>query len=212
MNIHSSLAPVLLLAFCLLCLAACEKNEYNYYGTQTPSTNTSGSGSTSGSDSGSKGTDDDSTGSDDDDDGDDDLSDDGSAYGDENDDNSGGTIEGILTVAEVLNQNYGFWVTVEGYIVGASSSNTIKSTVYEPPFTATNNIVLADTPYTGEEMDTKTLIQVKLTDKSSKDLRTKVNLKDNPDMHNHKVQISGLTGTYNRRLALTCVWQVQRLD
>lgn len=191
------------LSLCLLLLAstACERNTtYNYY-YPDETDDTSGKGSTTGGSSSS----DDTWGDDDDDD------DDGTNYGDEGDEPNQGTVEGVISVADALAQNYGMNVTVEGYVVGASPSNVSK-TVFEAPFTSSANIVLADKPYTGEDIPKDELIQVKLTDNTSKSFREDVNLRDHPELHNKRVQVSGTTETYYKRIAICYVWLVQNME
>lgn len=212
----------LLAGLVALFLLSCERTTNNYYYDTDEDTaanatagTTGGDGSTGGgSGSGSGDSGDDS--SNDDDDGDDDgggnFDDDGSAYGDEGDDGSEAvTIEGVLSVAQALRQNYGVNVEVVGYVVGASKTN-VKNTVFAAPFPSSANIVLADRPYQGEAIPADELLQVKLTDNSSKGFRSQVNLADHPGRQNKRVLVSGTLEAYYKRIALVRVWQIQDLD
>lgn len=212
-----------LLLVCLL--LACERNTINnYYGDSdytTAKTDTTGSakGGSSGSDdsgdtdAGTDEGDDDSDGDDDSyygDKGTDDSSD--ALFGDETDDGGGTTtVEGVQTVAQALLLASGTDVEVVGYVVGASKSSA-KNTAFSAPFPSSANIVLADRPYEGDAIPVEELLQVKLTDNSSKTFRSQVNLLDHPERQNKRVQVSGTIGTYYKRLALVKVWQLQDLE
>ena len=80
---------------------------------------------------------------------------------------------------------------VIGYIVGtATYMNLSKDIEWEAPFTGVTNILIADSPY---ESDINRCIPVQL---SNRDIRTILNLKENPNNLGHRVILCGSRETY----------------
>ena len=62
---------------------------------------------------------------------------------------------GALTVAQAMDVEPGYWITVKGYIVAAAESS-IKNADFRRPFAGKTAILLADKPYVeteGHELD-----------------------------------------------------------
>ncbi len=100
-----------------------------------------------------------------------------------------GTEDDMMTVDDFINYGPPYQVFVKGYIVGACAQN-IKNAEFEPPFTRTSAILLADKK--GETLPEK-LMSVEL--RAGK-LREKFNLSDNPDNLNRLVYFFGSRQTY----------------
>lgn len=102
--------------------------------------------------------------------------------------------DGTLTVAQALDAQ-GSTATVKGYIVGAlkygvsSSSGDIADIELSAPFTGYNALFIADSP---TETNPAKMLCAKLNDSESPaDLKSKVNLKDNPGNLGKQLTLTG---------------------
>ncbi|MFA9558223.1 DUF6359 domain-containing protein [Evansella sp. AB-rgal1] len=95
----------------------------------------------------------------------------------------------VISVSEAIANNSGT-ATVEGYIVGTVSSSS--NFTLDPPFSSKTNLALADSP---EETDLSKMIPVQLTT-SGINVRAALNLVDNPENYQAKVQITGSLEAY----------------
>ncbi len=93
----------------------------------------------------------------------------------------------VISVADAISNNSGD-ATIEGYIIGTANSGT--SYDQEAPFSSHTNLGLADDP---TETDSEKIIPVQLP---SGDIRTDLNLRDNPDNFQRKVQLTGSLEAY----------------
>lgn len=93
----------------------------------------------------------------------------------------------VITVAEAIANNSGT-ATVEGYIVGTAISGT--SYDQTAPFSSATNLGLADSP---NETDPAKIMPVQLP---SGNIRTDLNLVDNPNNLGKKVRITGTLTAY----------------
>ncbi|MFA5524145.1 MAG: DUF6359 domain-containing protein [Tissierellales bacterium] len=94
---------------------------------------------------------------------------------------------GVITVAEAIANNSGT-ATVEGYIIGIANSGPSYQT--EGPFSVRTNIAMADS---ASETDVSRILPVQLP---IGDIRTALNLVDNPDNLGKKVRITGTLMAY----------------
>lgn len=161
-------------------MTSCEKNYYYNIGKtpETVSDNKSTSSSESkGEDNSNKGSNSDSSGED-------------------------GEKDRVIPPSEVLKMSTGEDVEVTGYVVGASKSTSLNSAVYAPPFSTTNNIILADKLYEGTDIPEEQQIYIVLTSPTTDDYRSILNLRDNPELYHKQVKISGIIGKYDKNIAL----------
>ncbi|KON86180.1 endonuclease [Sporosarcina globispora] len=93
----------------------------------------------------------------------------------------------VRSVAQAIADNNGV-ATVEGYIVGVTKSTSSYS--HRGPFTIATNIAIADSP---DETDPSKILPVQLP---SGNVRSGLNLVDNPDNLRKKVQITGSLEAY----------------
>ena len=101
---------------------------------------------------------------------------------------------GALTVAQAMDVEPGYWITVKGYIVAAAESS-IKNADFRRPFAGKTAILLADKPYVEEEHELDDFMPISLSD-AAKGISTSLNLQDNPDNWNSFVYIHGIRKSY----------------
>ena len=100
-----------------------------------------------------------------------------------------------LTVAEAMNVEPGFWITVKGYIVAAAESS-IKNADFRTPFAGKTAILLADEPSDGtDEQVFYDLMPISLSD-AAKGISASFNLQENADRWNNFVYIHGIRKQY----------------
>ena len=102
---------------------------------------------------------------------------------------------GALTVAQAMDVEPGYRITVKGYIVAAAESS-IKNADFRRPFAGKTAILLADKPYVeteGHELDD--FMPISLSD-AAKGISTSLNLQDNPDNWNNFIYIHGIRKSY----------------
>ena len=100
-----------------------------------------------------------------------------------------------LTVAEAIDIEPGYWITVKGYIVAAAESS-IKNADYRTPFAGKTAILLADEPSDGtDEQLFNDLMPISLSD-AAKGISASFNLQDNPGRWNNFVYIHGIRKQY----------------
>lgn len=114
--------------------------------------------------------------------------------------------------SDVLKMTTGTDVLVIGYVVGVSKATSLKSAIYVPPFSYSNNIILADTLYEGVPLAEDKQIHVVLTSPTSKAMRQELNLQDHPELYNKQLLISGIVDTYNKRIAVKGVYDYQIIE
>lgn len=101
---------------------------------------------------------------------------------------------GALTVAQAMDVEPGYWITVKGYIVAAAESS-IKNADFRRPFAGKTAILLADKPYVEEEHELDDFMPISLSD-AAKGISTSLNLQDNPDNWNNFIYIHGIRKSY----------------
>lgn len=100
-----------------------------------------------------------------------------------------------LTVAEAVDVEPGYWITVKGFIVAAAESS-IKNADFRSPFAGKTAILLADEPSDGtDEQVFECLLPVSLSD-AAKGISTKFNLQDNANRWNNYVYLHGIRKQY----------------
>ena len=100
-----------------------------------------------------------------------------------------------LTVAEAIDIEPGYWITVKGYIVAAAESS-IKNADYRTPFAGKTAILLADEPSDGtDDQLFNDLMPISLSD-AAKGISASFNLQDNPGRWNNFVYIHGIRKQY----------------
>lgn len=114
--------------------------------------------------------------------------------------------------SDVLKMTTGTDVLLVGYVVGVSKATSLKSAIYVPPFSYSNNIILADTLYEGVPLAEDKQIHVVLTSPTSKAMRQELNLQDHPELYNKQLLISGIVDTYNKRIAVKGVYDYQIIE
>ncbi|WP_141201674.1 DUF6359 domain-containing protein [Paludifilum halophilum] len=98
--------------------------------------------------------------------------------------------EKVVSVEEAIADNSG-QATVEGYIVGTSSSTSaLGEGRFESPFSVRTNLLLADDP---KEREMDRLLPVQLP---NHDVRKHLNLDDHPEHLGKKVRVSGELSPY----------------
>lgn len=120
---------------------------------------------------------------------DDDKGDDEGGSNDEPDDTGYHTGD-IVSVSEFLKKDITCQVWVVGRIVG-DCTRSKKYAEFEPPFTHSQAILIADNP---NEQDIERTIPICLT--TNKNMRKELNLADNPTNHNQCVAVFGFRDTY----------------
>ena len=100
-----------------------------------------------------------------------------------------------LTVAEAMNVEPGYWITVKGYIVAAAESS-IKNADFRAPFAGKTAILLADEPSDGtDDQIFDRLMPISLSD-AAKGLSASFNLQENATRWNSYVYIHGIRKQY----------------
>ena len=95
-----------------------------------------------------------------------------------------------LTVAEAMDVEPGYWITVKGYIVAAAESS-IKNADFKKPFAGKTAILLSDEPSDGtDEQEFTYLMPISLSD-AAKGISASFNLQENADRWNNFVYIHG---------------------
>ena len=100
-----------------------------------------------------------------------------------------------LTVAQAMNVEPGYWITVKGYIVAAAESS-IKNADYRAPFAGKTAILLADEPCDGTDSQVfLDLMPISLSD-AAKGISANFNLQENAERWNNFVYIYGIRKLY----------------
>ena len=100
-----------------------------------------------------------------------------------------------LTVAEAIDIEPGYWITVKGYIVAAAESS-IKNADFRSPFAGKTAILLADEPSDGsDEQLFDDLMPISLSD-AAKGISASFNLQENANRWNNFVYIRGIRKQY----------------
>ena len=100
-----------------------------------------------------------------------------------------------LTVADAVNVEPGYWITVKGYIVAAAESS-IKNADFRSPFAGKTAILLADEPSEGtDEQFYDNLLPISLSD-AAKGISASFNLQENANRWNNFVYIHGIRKQY----------------
>lgn len=100
-----------------------------------------------------------------------------------------------LTVAEAMEVEPGYWITVKGYMVAAAESS-IKNADFKAPFAGKTAILLSDTPSDGtDEQVFDALMPVSLSD-AAKGISASFNLQENAGRWNNFVYIHGIRKQY----------------
>jgi len=100
-----------------------------------------------------------------------------------------------LTVAEAMNVEPGYWITVKGYIVAAAESS-IKNADFRAPFAGKTAILLADEPADGsDDQYFDDLMPISLSD-ATKGISSSFNLQENATRWNNFVYIHGIRKQY----------------
>ena len=100
-----------------------------------------------------------------------------------------------LTVAEAMNVEPGYWITVKGYIVAAAESS-IKNADFRAPFAGKTAILLADEPADGsDDQNFDDLMPISLSD-AAKGISASFNLQENAARWNNFVYIHGIRKQY----------------
>ena len=100
-----------------------------------------------------------------------------------------------LTVAEAMNVEPGYWITVKGYIVAAAESS-IKNADFRAPFAGKTAILLADEPADGsDDQYFDDLMPISLSD-ATKGISSSFNLQENAARWNNFVYIHGIRKQY----------------
>ena len=100
-----------------------------------------------------------------------------------------------LTVADAVNVEPGYWITVKGYIVAAAESS-IKNADFRSPFAGKTAILLADEPSEGsDEQFYDNLLPISLSD-AAKGISASYNLQENANRWNNFVYIHGIRKQY----------------
>lgn len=100
-----------------------------------------------------------------------------------------------LTVAEAMNVEPGYWITVKGYIVAAAESS-IKNADFRAPFAGKTAILLADEPADGsDDQYFDDLMPISLSD-ATKGISASFNLQENATRWNNFVYIHGIRKQY----------------
>lgn len=103
--------------------------------------------------------------------------------------------QSALTVAEAMNVEPGYWITVKGYIVAAAESS-IKNADFRAPFAGKTAILLADEPSDGtDDQIFDRLMPISLSD-AAKGLSASFNLQENGSRWNSYVYIHGIRKQY----------------
>ena len=103
--------------------------------------------------------------------------------------------QNALTVAEAMNVEPGYWITVKGYIVAAAESS-IKNADFRAPFAGKTAILLADEPSDGtDDQIFDRLMPISLSD-AAKGLSASFNLQENGSRWNSYVYIHGIRKQY----------------
>ncbi len=100
-----------------------------------------------------------------------------------------------LTVAEAMDIEPGYWITVKGYIVAAAESS-IKNADFRSPFAGKTAILLADEPADGtDEQIFSDLMPISLSD-AAKGISASFNLQENANRWNNFIYIHGIRKQY----------------
>lgn len=100
-----------------------------------------------------------------------------------------------LTVAEAMDIEPGYWITVKGFIVAAAESS-IKNADFRSPFAGKTAILLADEPADGtDEQIFSDLMPISLSD-AAKGISASFNLQENANRWNNFVYIHGIRKQY----------------
>ena len=100
-----------------------------------------------------------------------------------------------LTVAEAMDVEPGYWITVKGYIVAAAESS-IKNADFKKPFAGKTAILLSDEPSDGtDEQEFTDLMPISLSG-AAKGISASFNLQENADRWNNFVYIYGIRTQY----------------
>jgi hypothetical protein len=100
-----------------------------------------------------------------------------------------------LTVADAVNVEPGYWITVKGYIVAAAESS-IKNADFRSPFAGKTAVLLADEPSDGiDEQLFDNLLPVSLSD-AAKGISASYNLQENANRWNNFVYVHGIRKQY----------------
>ena len=100
-----------------------------------------------------------------------------------------------LTVAEAMDIEPGYWITVKGYIVAAAESS-IKNADFRSPFAGKTAILLADEPADGtDEQIFSDLMPISLSG-AAKGISASFNLQENANRWNNFVYIHGIRKQY----------------
>lgn len=109
---------------------------------------------------------------------------------DGNDDSATYKSGDTITVIQFLTADELPYVYVKGYIVGCCDRSIAKADFTEP-FVSASNLLLADSP---DETDTEKVMSVEL--KSKSEIRSLLNLQNNPEMKGRKILVGGNRTTY----------------
>ena len=169
----------------MVVLTSCEKKYYYYTNEKTPEQATNNKGNT--------------------------PSDEEDNNNDERDDDGDDEVWAYVP-SEVLQMTTGQDILLIGYVVGTSTSTSLKSAVYVPPFLNTTNLILADTLYQGVALPEDQQILVALTSPTDKAMRQQLNLQDHPELYNKQLLISGVVSTYGKRIAVKGVYEYQVME
>lgn len=103
-----------------------------------------------------------------------------------------GTFEDPYNVAAAITNNSGADKWVKGYMVGVLETTNYPNVEenFDAPFVTNSNILIADSP---DETNVKNCLTVQLP---FGDVRTAVNLANNPDNHKKEVKLKGSLGAY----------------
>ncbi len=114
-------------------------------------------------------------------------------------DTDGDSIPDFITVKTALDKDYGEDVCVGGYIV-ASCTKNIKNIDYTYPFEGSTAIIIADDTIGADSIVPTEIMPVCLTEWPQ--LRSGLNLVDNPELHNKRVILNGTISKYLYRKGL----------
>lgn len=110
--------------------------------------------------------------------------------GDNNDSTHGRSEDDALTVVEFLSASTSKGFFVNGYIIGTCKQN-ISNADFDPPFTYSSALLLADTP---NERDFNKIMSLEL--KSGSNIREALDLTKHPELYQQKLQVFGYVTTY----------------
>lgn len=117
-------------------------------------------------------------------------------------DTDGDSIPDFISVRAALAKDYDEEVCVGGYIV-ASCTKNIKNIDYTYPFGGSTAIIIADDTIGADSIVPTEIMPVCLTEWSQ--LRSGLNLVDNPELHNKMVILNGTISKYLYRKGLKSI-------